>query len=324
MQVAAQPHDEPQRISALHALAILDTPPEERFDRLTRLAKRLFSVPIALVSLIDTNRQWFKSHAGLDVSETPRNISFCGHAILGTGVFVVEDAASDPRFSDNPLVTGAPQVRFYAGCPLKIGAGPNLGTLCLIDRAPRSFSADDMALLRDLARMAEQELAALQLATMDELTHLSNRRGFEALALHALGLCTRTATPASLLFFDLDQFKAINDRFGHAEGDRALRTFAGILKDTFRHSDVVARLGGDEFAVLFTGADSGEVSQALQRLHAAIDDYNRQAPHGYTLGYSVGTVPFDSARHAGIAELVADADGRMYEHKRQRQAARRA
>jgi GGDEF domain-containing protein len=113
----------------------------------------------------------------------------------------------------------------------------------------REFSEDDMALLRDLARMAEQELAALQLVTMDALTLLSNRRGYEVLSRHALGLCRRLDKPASLLFFDLDLFKQINDRFGHAEGDRALTTFAQLLKQTFRESDVLGRLGGDEFAV---------------------------------------------------------------------------
>lgn len=262
--VCPHPAHEATRLDTLRALNILDTSPEERFDRLTRLAKRLFGVPIALVSLVDADRQWFKSAQGLCATETPRDVSFCGHAILSDEVLLVPDALTDARFHDNPLVTGDPNVRFYAGCPLTVPNGSRLGTLCVIDRAPRDFDAADLELLRDLARMAEQELAAIQLATMDELTMLSNRRGFEALARHALGLCRRLARPASLLFLDLDGFKAINDTFGHAEGDRALADFARILSATFRESDVVGRLGGDEFAVLLTDVQP-EALDAIDR-----------------------------------------------------------
>ena len=118
MQKPGKPADEAQRLEALRALSILDTLPEERFDRLTRLAKRLFGVPIALVSLVDDHRQWFKSRQGLEVSETPRDISFCGHAVLGDDIFLVTDASKDERFFDNPLVTDDPHIRFYDGCPL--------------------------------------------------------------------------------------------------------------------------------------------------------------------------------------------------------------
>lgn len=211
MMKPAIPVDEGTRIDALHSLKVLDTPPEERFDRLTRLARRLFGVPIALVSLVDTDRQWFKSCDGLDASETSRDASFCGHAILGDDIFLIPDAARDERFQDNPLVTGEPRIRFYAGCPLTVTNGSKLGTLCIIDRDPREFDDEDLALLKDLARMAEQELAAVQLATMDYLTKLTNRRGFDALSTHALGLCRRLHKPASLLYFDLDKFKPIND-----------------------------------------------------------------------------------------------------------------
>jgi len=275
-------------------------------------------VPIALVSLVDQNRQWFKSCQGLSATETSRDISFCGHAILGDDVFLVPDAAEDERFNDNPLVTDDPHIRFYAGCPLTVPNGSKLGTLCIIDREPREFSEDDLALLSDLARMAEQELAAVQLATMDELTMLSNRRGFETLSLHALNLCRRLDKPASMLFFDLDRFKQINDRFGHAEGDRALTGFAHLLKQSFRESDVVARLGGDEFAVLLTNSGSDEVSITLDRLRRAVDDHNRRAQRGYDIVFSVGAVAFDAARHADMAQLMAEADAQMYEHKRKR------
>ena len=354
MLTPPMPADEATRVDTLRALNILDSSPEERFDRLTRLAKRLFGVPIALVSLVDANRQWFKSCTGLDATETsreisfspstmasstfagfgsrctrpclwaaatPRDISFCGHAILGDDVFLIPDAALDERFHDNPLVVDEPRIRFYAGCPLKVANGSKLGTLCIIDRDPREFDEDDLALLRDLARMAEQELAAVQLATMDELTMISNRRGFTALGQHALGLCRRLGRPASLLYFDLDHFKPINDRFGHAEGDRALTSFAAMLKDTFRESDVVGRLGGDEFAVLLTDADASTQMKALARLADAVAKHNVESRRGYDIAYSVGAVAMELQRHATIEALMADADTVMYAHKRARRDA---
>jgi len=189
--------------------------------------------------------------------------------------------------------------------------------LCLIDREPRDFDEDDLALLRDLARMAEQELAAVQLATMDELTMLSNRRGFEALSQHALGLCNRLEKPASMLFFDLNLFKQINDRFGHAEGDHALTRFAQILKDTFRESDVLGRLGGDEFAVLLTTTSLEASDEILDRLSQHVEKYNRESQRGYDILYSVGTVQYDSSRHSNVPDLMAEADTLMYEQKRQ-------
>lgn len=323
MHIPAKPADESARLVTLRSLHVLDTSPEERFDRLTRLAKRLFGVPIALVSLVDADRQWFKSFVGLPVSETSRDISFCGHAILGDDILMVPDTLEDERFHDNPLVTHPPHIRFYAGCPLRVPNGSKLGTLCLLDIEPRSLSADDRELLRDLARMAEQELAAVQLATMDELTMLSNRRGFEALAQHALNVCVRMGKPATLLFFDLDHFKQVNDRFGHAEGDSALAAFAGLLRQAFRDSDVVGRIGGDEFVAVLTDSDEIESTAARARLRELVDAHNGTALRGYDIGYSVGQVVFDPLQPASIGQLLEGADAAMYDHKQDQRARKR-
>ncbi|MBB1633164.1 diguanylate cyclase [Cupriavidus sp. UME77] len=317
------PANEQLRLDTLRTLNILDTSAEERFDRLTRLARRLFGVPIALVSLVDANRQWFKSCIGLSTTESPREVSFCGHAILDDGILLVPDALLDERFHDNPLVVDEPGIRFYAGCPLSVANGSKLGTLCLIDVQPREFGEEDRALLRDLARMAEQELAALQLATMDELTMLSNRRGFSALAQHALNVCKRLDKPATLLFFDLDNFKGINDRFGHAEGDRALSVFAAQLRQSLRDSDVIGRLGGDEFVALLTGSSAALCQTTLARLKSAMDAINEQAARGYDIAFSVGSVQFDAARHDGTTALLAEADAAMYANKASRKASQR-
>ena len=317
----AVPMDEATRLDRLRALNILDTAPEERFDRLTRLAKRLFGVPIALVSLVDANRQWFKSCIGLDATETSREVSFCGHAILGNDILLIPDATLDPRFHDNPLVTGEPKIRFYAGCPLVVPGGFKLGTLCLIDVEPRTLDGEDLRALHDLARMAEQELAAVQLATTDELTRLSNRRGFLALAQQALNLCARIGAPASLLFTDMDGFKHINDRFGHAEGDNALRSFAHVLRETLRDSDVIGRIGGDEFVVLLTDTSSERSNEALARLQRAVDEFNRNSKRGYELKFSAGQLAFDPARHTSVDTLLQEADALMYQRKHERRAA---
>jgi diguanylate cyclase (GGDEF)-like protein len=320
MEPPTRPPGEAPRLAALRGLGVLDTPPEERFDRVTRLARRLFSVPIALVSLVDSDRQWFKSKQGLDATETGRDISFCGHTILGDAVFVVGDAHLDPRFSDNPLVLSDPNIRFYAGCPIE-AAGERVGTLCLIDRVPRALSEDDHSALRDLATMVERELEAVRTATTDELTGLSNRRGFLALAEQATAVARRHGVPQTLLYVDLDRFKEINDRWGHQTGDQALREMSAIMLDTFRESDVVARLGGDEFVVLLTGVDETQTSRVLDRLKSAVETANQRASRPYVLRYSVGATAIDAEQHPSVAEAMSQADDRMYHHKRNRTAA---
>jgi diguanylate cyclase (GGDEF)-like protein len=215
-------------------------------------------------------------------------------------------------------VTGEPNVRFYAGCPLRAPNGEKLGTLCLIDHQPREFSEEDRALLRDLAGMAERELAVLQLATMDELTMLANRRGFEALSSHALELSRRFKKPAALLYFDLDNLKLINDGHGHAEGDRVLKTFAQLLRLTFRESDVLGRLGGDEFAAFMTNVSNAELDGALERLEKAVDDYNEQTRLDYDIDFSYGKVTFDASGTADVSDLMAQADALMYQHKKKK------
>jgi GAF domain-containing protein len=164
MLAAPIPEDEARRIAALRELLVLDTDPEERFDLITRYAASQFDVEIALVSLVDTNRQWFKSRCGLDASETSREISFCGHAILQDGVFEIPDAARDERFADNPLVTGAPKIRFYAGAPLSVAGDHRVGTLCLISSRPKQLNDWEREHLQLLARLVAQELQGVSAA----------------------------------------------------------------------------------------------------------------------------------------------------------------
>lgn len=150
--------DETARIAALHALGILDTEPEERFDRFTAEISELLDVPVALVSLVDTDRQWFKSHHGVAVAETPRDMSLCAHAILGPDLLIVPDALADPRFADNPLVQAGPRFRFYAGMPLTLTDGSRVGTLCVADDRPRQLDERQLDDLRRVAALVEREL----------------------------------------------------------------------------------------------------------------------------------------------------------------------
>jgi len=315
MKTPDTPENEQDRLETLRSIDILDTDPEERFDRLTRMAKRMFGVSIALVSLVDENRQWFKSKAGLDACETGRDISFCGHAILGNDIFVIEDALEDERFTDNPLVTGDPKIRFYAGAPLRYLDGNKIGTLCIIDQKPRVLDTEDYTMLRDLAEMAEGELAAIQLATIDDLTKISNRRGFVSLAQNSISLCARQGSPVSMVFLDLDKFKPINDQFGHAEGDHALITFADLMRQSFRDSDVFARIGGDEFVVLLTNTESDRATKIVDRFRNQVDAYNAEAKRGYDLCFSDGIVGIHPDQDSRVEDLLREADVLMYEKK---------
>ena len=181
MQQPGIPADEEIRLTTLRTLDLLDTPAEERFDRLVRITRQLFDVPIVMFSLIDSDRQWFKSAIGIDFSETPRSWSFCGHTILGKDTMIVEDTHLDPRFIDNPIVVNTPGIRFYAGNPITATNGQRIGTLCLLDRKPRRLSPEDIQLLGDIAEMIEDEINSPDLKSLNRRLQLSERELLESL-----------------------------------------------------------------------------------------------------------------------------------------------
>lgn len=316
----ATPSNESQRLQTLRDLRLLDTPPEERFDRVTRLAKQVFGTPIALVSLIDADRQWFKSRQGLDAAETPRDISFCGHAILDDKIMVVNDAESDERFCDNPLVCGNPNIRFYAGYPLAAPDGNRIGTLCIIDEKPREMSHEQLQLLRELGRMVEEELISANEATVDPVTRLSNRNGFLAIADHLLPLCKRTDQPASLMLFHLHHLESLEERHGRYEGDSVALALAHLLTASFRESDIVARLTLDTFCVLLAETDLETTANARLRFETQLNQYNRDSSHKHEMLVETDAIAYDKDAHANAESLLRDAEIQLVEGQEQRHA----
>jgi diguanylate cyclase (GGDEF)-like protein len=266
-------------VATLRGYRILDSLPDERFDRLTALAAQHFDVPVALVSLVDANRQWFKSAVGMTQPETGREEAFCAHAILTPDqVMVVPDAPRDPRFADNPLVTGDTHIRFYAGAPILATNGQPLGTLCVMDREPRDFDRADRQFLAQLAASASDlldlHLSHLTLAeaeTRDPLTRLANRRQLET-AMDAAMESAFAGRPFALLSIDLDGFRAINKQYGYEVGDHVLNQIGQRLSSSIRASDVPARIGGDEFAIILSDPASHDIARRVaQRLIADIN-----------------------------------------------------
>lgn len=317
------PPRESERIAALNALEILDTDDEERFDRITRLAQRIFGTEVAAVSMVADDRQWFKSSEGTDDRDTPREDSFCAHALMKPDeTMVVSDAQLDDRFTDNPLVTGDPHIRFYAGHPIKAPGGEAIGALCVIDSHPRSGEDVDTDSLRDLAAMVEDEIASLSLAITDQLTGLSNRRGFDLLGERLYSVAERFDMPMAVIYADVDLLKPINDNCGHEAGDRLLVEVAELLQHELRDSDVVARLGGDEFGALLTGAVAADTDQILQRLNAAIELRNETTDEPFEISLSIGVASGKPSDEAETLERIVDrADVAMLTAKRARKSA---
>lgn len=304
MQKPEYPDNEAERVKALHNLKLLDSEPDERFDRLTRMAKRMFQTPIALFSLIDSERQWFKSSFGLNVSETARDISICGHTILGDKTLVVHDTQKDPRFIENPLVTDEPTIGFYAGTPVRTAEGYKVGCLCVIDHVAREFVQEDIELLEDLARMVEKEIAALQQSSMDELTGISNRRGFYLIAEHSLSLCFRNKSQATLAIFELEHFDNIVANYGVQEAEQFLKQFAKQLKHFFRNSDLVGRFGENQFAVLMLNTPQAYAEQVIKKFHGALGRLNHQSAYDYPMSFQVAFATFTERQPRPIQTLV--------------------
>lgn len=332
MKDPAIPANEPDRAAAVDALAMVYSPAEERFDRITRLACRLFDVPISLVTLISRDKQWFKSAQGVGVSETPRNIAFCAHAINHDELMLVEDARQHPDFHDHPAVVGEPNVRFYAGQPIQY-QGELVGTLCLVGYKPGSLDEEQKDTLRSLANWVGNELAVEALSAeqiqlledlnearrdslIDPLTRTWNRKGMDVLLQRELAAAQRMNAPVCLMLVDVDYYKQVNDHHGHVAGDEVLREVAQRLRSSVRPQDVVARYGGDEFLV-FAAHCPAEMGQFLAR---RVNDRVRSGPvtvNGVDipLTLSIGVTAAEARPGLLVNQLITTADRALYDTK---------
>ncbi|ACM03541.1 Diguanylate cyclase with GAF sensor [Cereibacter sphaeroides KD131] len=307
--------DEPGRLAAVRRYAVLDTAPEEPFDKLTRLVCNVLEVPYAAVTLIDADRQWFKSLVGLSGSEGPRHESFCTHTIKTRDPMIVPDATLDPRFRDSPLVTGAAGIRSYLGVPLETPDGYNLGALCAVDTAPRTFSTSQIEIMKSFASLVLDELELRQIALSDALTGAMTRRGWLAAVEKEMARGARQGTQAAIVLFDVDHFKTINDTHGHAVGDAVLQALTRRCLLHLGPADALGRIGGEEFAVLVPDAGLPEAMELAERLRRSFSDAPIEvAGQALRVTASFGVQGLD-ADTGNAGSWLAAADRRLYEAK---------
>lgn len=332
------PDNDAKRLESLRRMLLLDTPDEEVFDRITRIAHHLFQVPIALVSLVDLNRQWFKSCVGLSVRETGRDISFCGHAILGDELFIIDDASKDPRFADNPLVTAGPGIRFYAGKPLRNPEGYNIGTLCIIDDKPRQLDNVQRQMLNDLGIWAETVLKLRQLSEsqktlllqldavkrkeqIDPLLQVWNRQGITTLLEQELQNRPQAGKALAIASVSLDQFKSLEQVYGLDFANNALKLVATKLRSSIGEKGVIGRMGDDQLLLILPdGIDSstGAYGDALRRSIATIDPVSSGAGgEAIHFSVSIGLVSLGPAAPAiNLPDLLSALQQAHYQAKR--------
>jgi diguanylate cyclase (GGDEF)-like protein len=336
------PTNEAERLAALHRAAILDTPAEEVYDEIVHAAAELCGAPISLVSLIDEDRQWFKAKTGIDAEDTPRDLAFCAHAICSDELMEVPDARTDQRFASNPLVLDAPNVRFYAGVPLRASAGYSYGTLCVIDTVPRTLTDEQR---EGLSRLARQVTVLLELresvnqlnetcreleeahrerdevearlrhqAHHDALTGLPNRALLTERVEAAFAPGATSRHPLAMMVCDVDNFKVVNDGLGHPAGDRLIVEIGHRLRSCVRTSDTVARFGGDEFVILVENTDHDSVARLAVRLLEAV---SRPLAIGTRADFRPAISLGLAFRTPGIDgdQLLSNADAAMYQAK---------
>jgi diguanylate cyclase (GGDEF)-like protein len=329
MPAATPSADEDKRLLAVNATRLLGTPAEERFDKITRLARRMFDVPFAIIDLVGAEVTWLKSAQGFDGVDAPRECSYCHHTVMQEGVCVIDDARVDARVYDNP---NAPTFVFYAGVPLKFD-GRNVGVLCISDTKPRVLTEEDLTALRDLAALAEQELQVVALSAaqltlaasnrelemkslVDVLTRLWNRRAIQEIAARALEQAGGHDGRTGFAILDIDHFKKINDTYGHAAGDEVLRVISERLRAAIRKTDAVGRYGGEEFLVVLPGIAESSMIEACERIRRAIS--KQPVPFegiDITVTCSVGCALAEND-DAAVDDVVRSADAALYAAKR--------
>jgi diguanylate cyclase (GGDEF)-like protein len=322
------------KLAKLHSLDPFYTPLEERFERITRLARRALSVPIAAITIVQGNRQWFKSVAGWQISELPMSKSLCGEVLKVGKPVIVKNALEDLDLMNNPLVLRKPKIRFYAGYPIKDSDGKTTGTFCVMDVKPRSPDTNFGAALADLGEMAQRELFSVELsnaqsaivaklgearrqAMFDPLTRLWNRRGGIDLLEKALEEALKHDHTLGLCLADVDNFKRVNDEHGHQVGDQVLSRVASTIVGSVRPQDLVCRYGGEEFLVILHDVDEKVCVEIAERVCDGIRSLpvrTRTATVQVTL--SIGVAMRNRGDGITTHGLIEKADQALYSSKR--------
>lgn len=283
MLAAPFPPNETERLQALRTGHCAYAPREERFDRITRTAKRLLEVPISLISIVEQDEQWFRSVQGIEVAHTPRDISFCGHVVALNEPFCIADAWYDPDFSDNPLVTGPPGIRAYLGWPLEIAPGMAVGSLCVIDTMPRTFGKGDYDALSDLASMAAAELRITAMSSLqnkllmqlnilqrkgalDPLTGCWNIRGFRQLLALGVEDARKNGTDLAVCHLHVENLAEVAGAAGYANQDAVTLLLAQLLRQRLPPQGALARLGPQDFCALVPSKSPLHLEQELAKL----------------------------------------------------------
>lgn len=312
---AAAISEESARLAALRRYEILDAEPQESFDRITRLAKCVMKMPIVLVNMVDKDRQWFLSRQGVQEREIPRrDSSFCVHAIRQSDPFIVKDTLKDPRFSDNPRVTGDPAVRFYIGVPLRSRDGHNIGTLCSMDTKTRDLSDEQIEIMRTFGQLVVDELELRLLANTDSLTGAMSRRSFHASAQEEVHKAQSSGHELVVGLIDVDHFKSVNDSYGHSVGDLVLQRVIAACKSQLRASDYIGRIGGEEFAVILPGTSPEAAFGILERMRKAVAGLMIETA-GETIAVTVSIGLATRTVESDIDALLQIADKAMYRAK---------
>lgn len=305
-------NDEHGRLAALKRYQILDTAPEVEFEDIISLVKTVLNAPIVAISLIDSDRQWFKAISGIDATETPRSIAFCDHTIRHDVPLNIGDATRDSRFANNPLVTGAPGVRCYLGVPLRSPDGYNIGSLCVLGDTPRVFTDAEVEVLQSFASLIVSQMELRLVSRHDMLTGVLTRSAFEARLKTEFDQPEKT--PAALLLLDIDHFKSINDSFGHATGDVALRAVGKVLQNNLRETDMIGRYGGEEFLVLLRNVTREDALAKSERLRRSVSQLRVTELAGRKLTISIGLACYTDTL-ASIDEWMQRADKSLYDAK---------
>jgi len=323
------------KLANLHSLDPFYTPLEERFERITRLARRALNVPIAAITVVQGDRQWFKSVAGWQVAELPMSNSLCAEVIREGKQMIVSDTLEDLYMMENPVVRGKPGIRFYAGVPLRDSEHKTVGTFFVMDVKPRKADAGFATTLADLGDMAQRELFTVELsnaqsalvaklgearrqAMFDPLTRLWNRRGATDLLNSALKEADRHNHTLGICLADIDNFKQVNDQFGHQVGDQVLRRVAGSIVASVRPQDIVCRWGGEEFLVIVHDIDERGCVAIGERICAGMRELPIQTRDGLVpASISIGVAMRNRGDTVTSDQLIALADAALYRSKRE-------